>query len=100
MDTAPRHAGLFQFRDTIQYDGAGSGDIGGNLEIVPPFSGGTRWQLGRVIYGNTMNNYYNPDGNPTLWDDWDWYHRLEGEVHCGTAARRTTFGFPWWEKLP
>jgi protein-arginine deiminase len=30
-------------------------------------------------------------------DDWNEYHVLMGEVHCGTNARRTpSFGAPWW----
>jgi protein-arginine deiminase len=33
-------------------------------------------------------------------DDWDWYHRLDGEVHCGSNSE----GAPqpewkWWEKV-
>ena len=30
-------------------------------------------------------------------DDWDWYHRKEGEVHCGTNAKRTPPTVKWWE---
>jgi protein-arginine deiminase len=31
-------------------------------------------------------------------DDWDLYHRLEGEVHCGSNAERTLpDGAAWWE---
>ena len=33
-------------------------------------------------------------------DDWDLFHRLDGEVHCGTAARRTHLSMPWWELIP
>ena len=38
-------------------------------------------------------------------DDWDSYHAMDGEVHCGTNARRTPpeqasgYGGPyWWER--
>lgn len=31
-----------------------------------------------------------------LVDDWDEYHRLLGEVHCGTNVIRAPFGFNWW----
>lgn len=33
-------------------------------------------------------------------DDWNGYHRWEGEVHCGTATVRPPFGFNWWINLP
>ncbi len=40
-------------------------------------------------------------------DDWDWYHRNEGEVHCGTNVKRTPAeaaggyaGKHWWDGHP
>jgi len=33
-------------------------------------------------------------------DDWDLYHRLEGEVHCGSAAKRMLPPDNWWLKIP
>lgn len=30
-------------------------------------------------------------------DDWDYYHRWDGEVHCGTNAKRTQDSVKWWE---
>lgn len=35
-------------------------------------------------------------------DTWDWYHRLDGEIHCGTNVQRTPYendpAFPaWWD---
>ena len=34
-------------------------------------------------------------------DDWDTYHRLDGEVHCGsnpeTMVAPYTTGINWWE---
>jgi protein-arginine deiminase len=31
-------------------------------------------------------------------EDWDLYHRLEGEVHCGSnTARQVSPKAPWWE---
>jgi hypothetical protein len=50
--------GLYRFRDTRIYDGADSGDIGGNLEVVPPSD---EWPLGRIVYGNTMSTNPNPN---------------------------------------
>ena len=32
-------------------------------------------------------------------DDWNCYHRHEGEVHCGTAVVRDFYAFDWWSKL-
>lgn len=33
-------------------------------------------------------------------DDWDLYHRLDGEVHCATEVVRVLFSFNWWENQP
>lgn len=32
-------------------------------------------------------------------DDWDSYHELWGEVHCGSNTRRPAAG-PWWDETP
>ena len=29
-------------------------------------------------------------------DDWDFYHRLIGNVHCGTVVKREILDFDWW----
>jgi hypothetical protein len=29
-------------------------------------------------------------------DDWDLYHGMEGETHCGTNSKRRIPGTPWW----
>lgn len=34
--------------------------------------------------------------NSVFLDDWDCYHRFEGEVHCGTAVTRNIYSFDWW----
>ncbi len=40
-------------------------------------------------------------GYSPLWvEDWDLYHRLDGEVHCGTNATRSVPVEPWWEVAP
>jgi protein-arginine deiminase len=36
----------------------------------------------------------------TFVDDWESYHREEGEVHCGTAAVREIPPTPWWSVNP
>ena len=30
-------------------------------------------------------------------DDWDTYHRNDGEIHCGTNVKRTPHNTNWWE---
>ena len=32
--------------------------------------------------------------------DWNTYHRFDGEVHCGTAAKRKIPLTDWWETMP
>lgn len=39
-----------------------------------------------------------PYGVTVHWiEDWDLYHRLDGEVHCGTNVTRAIPATPWWE---
>ncbi len=33
-------------------------------------------------------------------DDWEYYHALKGEVHCGTAARHAVLDLDWWSHQP
>jgi Protein-arginine deiminase (PAD)/PKD domain len=33
-------------------------------------------------------------------DDWDLYHRLEGEVHCGSTVLRVPPPLSWWTIVP
>ena len=34
-------------------------------------------------------------------EDWDWYHRYDGDVHCGmNATRRVPTDYRWWEATP
>jgi len=37
--------------------------------------------------------------NALFVDDWDLYHRLDGEVHCGSITKRKIPGVNWWTKL-
>jgi hypothetical protein len=32
-------------------------------------------------------------------DDWDLYHRLDGEVHCGSYVKRNPAGPNWWTRI-
>ncbi|KAF6110504.1 peptidyl arginine deiminase 1 [Phyllostomus discolor] len=36
----------------------------------------------------------------TFIDDFLSYHKLLGEVHCGTNVRRQPFSFKWWHMVP
>jgi hypothetical protein len=47
-----RDRGVYRLRNTLLYDGADSGDYGGNLEIIPPSD---QWPLGRIIVGSPMS---------------------------------------------
>lgn len=38
-----------------------------------------------------------PNVEPHWLDDWDWYHMMLGEVHCGSNTIRTPSETPWWE---
>lgn len=33
-------------------------------------------------------------------DDWNLYHRLEGEVHCGSNVLRVPYALDWWSNQP
>lgn len=38
--------------------------------------------------------------NPVFINIWNDYHRYSGEVHCGTATRRTIdLATPWWQRV-
>src|SRR5262249_13705978 len=34
--------------------------------------------------------------NARFVEDWDLYHRLDGEIHCGVLMMRDAFSFGWW----
>ena len=61
---------------------------------------------GTVYYQNTgcavFENYISavvPGAHAV--DAWDDLHQLEGEIHCGTAARRSLDAVPpWWQLVP
>jgi len=38
--------------------------------------------------------------NARFVDDWDLYHRLDGEVHCGSEVIHAPFTLDWWENQP
>jgi hypothetical protein len=38
--------------------------------------------------------------NAIFADDWDLYHRLDGEVHCSSVTKRSCPGLDWWANQP
>ena len=53
---------------------------------------------GKDIFKTQMEQALAPDGITVRWvDDWNLYHRLAGEVHCGTNATRAIPSTKWWE---
>jgi protein-arginine deiminase len=53
---------------------------------------------GKDIFKTQLEEAFKPLGITVDWvEDWDLYHRLEGEVHCGSNAMRTVTGPNWWE---
>ena len=55
--------------------------------------------------GDVFENYVSgefadklPGAGVIFLDDWNTYHRMEGEIHCGTNAKRTPPpDVKWWE---
>ncbi|MGA9520049.1 MAG: protein-arginine deiminase family protein [Myxococcaceae bacterium] len=53
---------------------------------------------GKDIFKAQLEEALAPYGITVRWvDDWNLYHRLAGEVHCGTNAARTIPAEKWWE---
>ena len=52
---------------------------------------------GKDIFKDQMETALAPLGISVVWvEDWDLYHRLAGEVHCGTNSRRDVGDATWW----
>ncbi len=53
---------------------------------------------GKDIMKVQLEDALKPFGVAVHWvEDWDLYHRLSGEVHCGTNAMRAIPEVRWWE---
>jgi protein-arginine deiminase len=54
---------------------------------------------GQDIFKTQLAGALAPLGVNVVWiEDWDLYHRLSGEVHCGTNSKRGLMpGEKWWE---
>jgi len=49
-----------------------------------------------------FNTYVSNSVPGVVWlrDTWDVYHVQYGEIHCGTATRRTIdLTVPWWQRI-
>jgi len=55
--------------------------------------------------GDVLQNYVSgefeerlPSTGVIFLDDWNAYHRMRGEIHCGTNTKRTPLpDVKWWE---
>lgn len=75
-----------------------------NLIVFPkPFMPeGTGSSAGKDVFEAAVEHVLDNGTTPRVKfaDDWDRFHRQDGEVHCGTNAKRIHFTMPWWGMLP
>ncbi|MFK7939096.1 MAG: protein-arginine deiminase family protein [Roseovarius sp.] len=69
---------------------------GAALKVYYPKPFGPRDASGIDPFETATSTAYGP---AYFVDEWDWYHRNFGEVHCGTATRRTPRA-SWWTDIP
>ena len=56
---------------------------------------------GKDLFKKQLEDALTPYGYTIRFiDDWDLYHRMAGEVHCGTNAMRAIPSTKWWEVTP
>jgi len=56
---------------------------------------------GKDLFRAQLEDALTPYGYTIRWiDDWNLYHRMAGEVHCGTNAMRAIPSTKWWEVTP
>ncbi|MBU1472397.1 protein-arginine deiminase domain-containing protein, partial [Patescibacteria group bacterium] len=69
--------------------------IGNRAIIAKPFG---PLEYGVDIFEDYVESVLGPIGiSVNFVDDWDTYHRMEGEIHCGTNVKRTPHITNWWE---
>ncbi|KAM7098531.1 protein-arginine deiminase type-1 isoform 1-T1 [Molossus nigricans] len=72
--------------------------LGKHLGIPKPFGPIIN---GRCCLEEKVRSLLEPLGlHCTFIDDYLSYHRLFGEIHCGTNVRRQPFSFKWWHMVP
>jgi protein-arginine deiminase len=53
---------------------------------------------GKDIFKTQLEDALKPHGITVEWvEDWDLYHAMEGEVHCGSNSMRQIPTVKWWE---
>lgn len=56
---------------------------------------------GRDLFQKQLEDALSPYGYTVKWiENWNLYHRMAGEVHCGTNAMRAIPSTKWWEVTP
>lgn len=56
---------------------------------------------GQDLFKKQLQDALTPYGYTVRWvENWDLYHRMAGEVHCGTNATRAVPMTKWWEVTP
>jgi hypothetical protein len=68
--------------------------INGNLYFARQF--GPKNAAGADIFESNVRTNF---ANALFVDDWDLYHRLSGEVHCGSYVKLRIPGVNWWTRL-
>ena len=72
--------------------------LGWHLGIPKPFGPIIN---GRCCLEEEVRSLLEPLGlHCTFIDDYLAYHKLLGEIHCGTNVRRKPFPFKWWHVVP
>lgn len=73
--------------------------INGHLIVAEPFVDPFKNEFNTRLNAVGFVTPPNPGANIHYIDDWDYYHFLHGEVHCGTNTRRTPpTGYYWWDR--
>ena len=72
--------------------------LGRHLGIPKPFGPLIN---GRCCLEEEVRSLLEPLGlHCTFIDDYLAYHKLLGEIHCGSNVRRKPFPFKWWHVVP
>ncbi|KAF6345268.1 peptidyl arginine deiminase 1 [Rhinolophus ferrumequinum] len=72
--------------------------LGKHLGIPKPFGPIIN---GRCCLEEKVRSLLEPLGlHCTFINDYLSYHKLQGEIHCGTNVRREPFSFKWWHMVP
>ncbi|TSC77431.1 MAG: peptidyl arginine deiminase, type III [Parcubacteria group bacterium Gr01-1014_29] len=69
--------------------------VGSNLYFAKSY--GPTDALGRDVLEEKTRAQI-PGNAEVFVEDWNLYHRLMGQVHCGTYVKRKIYDFDWWER--